>query len=137
MHTPQHNPSGYDNSSITDMAALEENVRFLVMHGASDDNVHLQNTLTLIDKLDLSSVQNYDVHFYPDSDHSIFFHNAHYMVYERKSSDQRSLKHRLIVSGLSNWLVNAFNGEWHRIAAPVPDNSMWQRFKRALPVFVH
>ncbi|GES57605.1 pheromone maturation dipeptidyl aminopeptidase DapB [Aspergillus terreus] len=121
MHTPQHNPSGYDNSSITDMAALEENVRFLVMHGASDDNVHLQNTLTLIDKLDLSNVQNYDVHFYPDSDHSIFFHNAHYMVYER----------------LSNWLVNAFNGEWHRIAAPVPDNSMWQRFKRALPVFVH
>ncbi|KAL5360057.1 putative dipeptidyl-aminopeptidase B [Aspergillus floccosus] len=121
MHTPQHNPSGYDNSSITDMAALEENVRFLVIHGASDDNVHLQNTLTLIDKLDLSNVQNYDVHFYPDSDHSIYFHNAHYMVYER----------------LSNWLVNAFNGEWHRIASPVPDDSMWQRIKRALPVFAH
>ncbi|KAL4897631.1 putative dipeptidyl-aminopeptidase B [Aspergillus ambiguus] len=121
MHTPQHNPTGYDNASITDMDALEENVRFLVMHGASDDNVHLQNTLTLIDKLDLSNVQNYDVHFYPDSDHSIYFHNAHYMVYER----------------LSNWLVNAFNGEWHRIASPVPDESMWERFKRSLPVFVH
>jgi dipeptidyl aminopeptidase len=85
MHTPQHNPTGYDNTSISDMAALHNNVRFLVIHGASDDNVHIQNTLTLIDKLDLASVQNYDVHFYPDSDHSIFFHNAHTMVYERMS----------------------------------------------------
>ncbi|PKX91816.1 dipeptidyl aminopeptidase dapB [Aspergillus novofumigatus IBT 16806] len=118
MHTPQHNPSGYDNSTISDMAALSESVRFLVMHGASDDNVHLQNTLVLIDKLDLSNVENYDLQFYPDSDHSIYFHNAHTMVYER----------------LSDWLVNAFNGEWHRIANPVPDESMWERMKRSLPL---
>ncbi|PTU17586.1 hypothetical protein P175DRAFT_0504882 [Aspergillus ochraceoroseus IBT 24754] len=118
MHTPEHNPSGYHNSSINDMAALQQNVRFLVMHGTSDDNVHIQNTLTLIDKLDLAGVQNYDLHFYPDSDHSIFFHNAHAMVYER----------------LSSWLINAFNGEWHRIANPIPDESMWNRLaKRFLP----
>ncbi|KAL6231225.1 putative dipeptidyl-aminopeptidase B [Aspergillus navahoensis] len=122
MHTPQHNPAGYDNTSITDMTALQNNVRFLVIHGASDDNVHIQNTLTLIDKLDLASVQNYDVHFYPDSDHSIFFHNAHTMVYER----------------LASWLVNAFNGEWHRIANPVPDESTLKRLaKKVLPGFVH
>ncbi|KAL4870857.1 hypothetical protein BDV12DRAFT_165382 [Aspergillus spectabilis] len=122
MHTPQHNPAGYDNTSITDMSALQETVRFLVIHGASDDNVHIQNTLTLIDKLDLASVQNYDVHFYPDSDHSIFFHNAHAMVYER----------------LASWLVNAFNGEWHRILNPVPDESMWERLsKRVLPALAH
>ncbi|KAL2814959.1 dipeptidyl peptidase IV N-terminal region-domain-containing protein [Aspergillus granulosus] len=122
MHTPQQNPTGYDNSSISDMSALQSTVRFLVIHGASDDNVHLQNTLTLIDKLDLANVQNYDVHFYPDSDHSIFFHNAHAMVYER----------------LSSWLVNAFNGEWHRIANPVPDESIWTRLsKRVFPVFAH
>ncbi|PWY92706.1 pheromone maturation dipeptidyl aminopeptidase DapB [Aspergillus heteromorphus CBS 117.55] len=118
MHTPQHNPGGYDNTSITDMAALQKSVRFLVMHGASDDNVHLQNTLVLVDKLDLANVQNYDLHFYPDSDHSIYFHNAHTMVYER----------------LSSWLVNAFNDEWHRIASPVPDDSMWARVKRSLPL---
>ncbi|KAL2854883.1 putative dipeptidyl-aminopeptidase B [Aspergillus pseudoustus] len=122
MHTPQHNPTGYDNSSISDMSALQNTVRFLVIHGASDDNVHLQNTLTLIDKLDLASVQNYDLHFYPDSDHSIYFHNAHAMVYER----------------LSSWLVNAFNGEWHRIANPIPDESMWARLsKRILPIVAH
>ncbi|PWY70330.1 dipeptidylpeptidase dapB [Aspergillus sclerotioniger CBS 115572] len=118
MHTPEHNPNGYDNTSISDMAALSESVRFLVMHGASDDNVHVQNTLVLVDKLDLANVQNYDLHFYPDSDHSINFHNAHTMVYER----------------LSSWLINAFNDEWHRIANPVPDDSMWARVKRSLPL---
>ncbi|RAL02969.1 dipeptidyl aminopeptidase dapB [Aspergillus ibericus CBS 121593] len=118
MHTPKHNPNGYDNTSISDMAALSESVRFLVIHGASDDNVHVQNTLELVDKLDLANVQNYDLHFYPDSDHSINFHNAHRMVYER----------------LSSWLVNAFNDEWHRIANPVPDDSMWERVKRSLPL---
>lgn len=84
MHTPAHNPNGYDNTSITDMTALQQTVRFLVIHGASDDNVHIQNTLVLVDKLDLAGVQNYDLHFYPDSDHSINFHNAHRMVYERE-----------------------------------------------------
>ena len=85
MHTPEHNPSGYDNSSISDVEALSRNVRFLIMHGVADDNVHLQNTLVLIDKLDLANIDNYDMQVFPDSDHSIYFHNAHTIVYERKS----------------------------------------------------
>ncbi|KAE8407327.1 putative dipeptidyl-aminopeptidase B [Aspergillus pseudonomiae] len=121
MHTPEHNPSGYDNSSITNVSALSEATRFLLIHGASDDNVHIQNTLTFVDKLDLSNVQNYDMHFYPDSDHNIYFHNAHFMIYER----------------LSNWLVNAFNGEWHQIANPVPEDSIWDSVKRSVPVLAH
>ncbi|KAI9722607.1 MAG: hypothetical protein M1812_001538 [Candelaria pacifica] len=104
MHTPQHNPSGYDNSTISDMTALHQNVRFLLMHGVADDNVHMQNSLTLLDKLDLAGVENYDVHLFPDSDHSIYFHNANRMVYDK----------------LSNWLVNAFNGEWLRTADAIP-----------------
>ncbi|CAI7669830.1 unnamed protein product [Penicillium bialowiezense] len=104
MHTPEHNPSGYDNSSISDVDALSRNVRFLIMHGVADDNVHLQNTLVLIDKLDLANIDNYDMQVFPDSDHSIYFHNAHTIVYER----------------LSSWLINAFNGEWSRIANPQP-----------------
>jgi len=83
MHTPQHNPSGYDNATITDVAALGQNVRFMIMHGVSDDNVHLQNTLVLLDKLDLANIDNYDTQVFPDSDHSIFFHNGHTLVYER------------------------------------------------------
>lgn len=104
MHTPQNNPSGYDNASISDMRGLSSNVRFLVMHGVSDDNVHFQNTLQLLDKLDQANIRNYDMHVFPDSDHSIYFHNANTVVYEK----------------LRDWLINAFNGEWLRINDPVP-----------------
>jgi dipeptidyl aminopeptidase len=84
MHTPQNNPGGYDNTSIHDMTSLSQNVRFLVMHGVADDNVHTQSTYTLIDKLDLAGVENYDVHVFPDSDHGIYFHNANKIVYDSK-----------------------------------------------------
>lgn len=146
MHTPAHNPNGYDNTSITDMTALQQTVRFLVIHGASDDNVHVQNTLVLVDKLDLAGVQNYDLHFYPDSDHSINFHNAHRMVYEREHPPRPFSKLRMqctdimvamMMIGLSSWLVNAFNDEWHRIADPVPDDSIWEKVKRSLPMLVN
>jgi len=104
MHTPQHNPTGYNNASISHMEGLAANVRFLVMHGASDDNVHFQNTLQLLDRLDLANVRNYDVHVFPDSNHGIYFHNANQVVYEK----------------LRDWLVNAFNGEWLRLDDPDP-----------------
>jgi len=73
MHTPQHNQQGYQNATISDAQALSKSVRFLLMHGVADDNVHMQNSLALLDKLDLASVENYDVHVFPDSDHSIYF----------------------------------------------------------------
>lgn len=73
MHTPQRNPQGYQNSSISNMTALASAKRFLVMHGSADDNVHFQNTLTLLDKFNLAGVENYDMHVFPDSDHSIYF----------------------------------------------------------------
>ena len=105
MRTPQNNPSGYDESAITNVTALSQNVRFMIMHGVADDNVHMQNTLTLLDKLDLAGIDNYDVHFFPDSDHSIYFHNANYMVYQK----------------LEKWLVNAFNGVWYGVEDPRPE----------------
>ncbi|RDI89744.1 Sulfate permease 2 [Venturia inaequalis] len=104
MHTPQHNPKGYDNTSIHDVDSLAKNVRFLVMHGVADDNVHTQSIYTLLDKLDLAGVENYDVHIFPDSDHGIYFHNANKIVYDK----------------LTSWLVNAFNGEWLKTDHPKP-----------------
>lgn len=74
------------------------------MHGTGDDNVHVQNTLTLIDKLDLAGVKNYDVHFFPDSDHGIYFHGANDVVYGK----------------LSQFLVNAFNGQFYKMRNPSP-----------------
>ncbi|AEO66182.1 ea86b074-1bb4-4f78-91ce-85dcf4cb1f5a [Thermothielavioides terrestris] len=104
MLTPQANAHGYDASAITNVSALAENVRFLIMHGLADDNVHFQNSLTLLDKLDMAGVENYDVHVFPDSDHSIYFHNGNRIVYDK----------------LTNWLINAFNGEWIKVANPKP-----------------
>lgn len=99
MHTPQHNPTGYDNSSISDMNGLSKNVRFLIMHGVSDDNVHTQNTYTLLDKLDLAGVDNYDVHVFPDSNHGIYFHNAYTIVHDSKLYTMAfGLKHELLTS---------------------------------------
>jgi len=82
MLTPQTNGHGYDTSAISNVSALAQNVRFLLMHGVADDNVHFQNSLTLLDKLDLVGVENYDVHVFPDSDHSIYFHNGNRIVYD-------------------------------------------------------
>jgi dipeptidyl aminopeptidase len=121
MHTPQRNVGGYDNSTVTDVASLAKNVRFLVMHGVADDNVHMQNTLALLDRLDLAGIENYDVHVFPDSDHSIYFHNANKIVYDSKLSS------RIGIEEIANkctelrwWLINAFNGEWSRISTAVP-----------------
>lgn len=83
MHTPDKNPEGYARAAITDVRALAQHERFLVMHGTGDDNVHFQNTLQLLDKLDKAGIENYDVHIFPDSDHTIRLHNANVIVYDK------------------------------------------------------
>jgi len=111
MLTPQDNSDGYDGTAISNVTALSQNVRFLVMHGVADDNVHMQSTLTLLDKLDLARVENYDLHMFPDSNHGIYFHNANVVVYDK----------------LTNWLVNAFNGEWLKVANVKPITGVKER----------
>ncbi|EEU43005.1 uncharacterized protein NECHADRAFT_47100 [Fusarium vanettenii 77-13-4] len=114
MRTPQDNPDGYDLSKVANATALGENKRFLLMHGVADDNVHFQNSLTLLDDLDLAGVENYDVHVFPDSDHSIYFHNGNRIVYDK----------------LRNWLINAFNGEWLKVSNPQPQKDPVEKEKR-------
>jgi dipeptidyl-peptidase-4 len=47
MGTPQSNPKGYESSSpLLKAAALE--AELLLIHGASDDNVHLANTMAFV-----------------------------------------------------------------------------------------
>ncbi|HET9991134.1 MAG TPA: prolyl oligopeptidase family serine peptidase, partial [Kofleriaceae bacterium] len=50
MRTPDHNPDGYKRTSALTHAA---NLRrpLLIIHGITDDNVHLANTLGLIENL--------------------------------------------------------------------------------------
>jgi dipeptidyl aminopeptidase B len=91
MRTPQTNAGGYRDSAISNVTALAGNVRWLLMHGVADDNVHMQNSLTLLDRLNLATVENYDVHVFPDSDHGIYFHNANRIVYDSKFGTTASI----------------------------------------------
>lgn len=83
MHTPQENAQGYEASRVHNVTAIGHANRFLLMHGTGDDNVHFQNSLRFLDLLDLNAVENYDVHIFPDSDHSIRYHNANKVVYDK------------------------------------------------------
>ncbi|ODQ67002.1 hypothetical protein NADFUDRAFT_14197, partial [Nadsonia fulvescens var. elongata DSM 6958] len=83
MHDPTTNREGYDRARISNVASLANNTRFLIMHGTGDDNVHIQNTLSLLDKLNMGKVENYDLMIFPDSDHNIYHHNANYIVYDK------------------------------------------------------
>lgn len=96
MHTPQNNPEGYKNSSIHKVDRIAKASRFLLMHGTGDDNVHFQNSLKFLDLLNLHGVENYDMMVFPDSDHSISFHDANIVVYDK----------------LLNWIQRAFNGDF-------------------------
>lgn len=86
MHTPQQNPKGYETCGIKNVTNLGRHDRFLVMHGTGDDNVHVQNTLWLLDDLDLAGVVNYDIHVFPDSNHGIYYHNANEVVFDKLDS---------------------------------------------------
>ncbi|KAK9720279.1 Dipeptidyl peptidase 4 [Basidiobolus ranarum] len=80
MKTPQLNPDGYKNSAVKNMTGFH-NAQFLLVHGTGDDNVHFQNSAYLVDELTRSSVRNYRVQFFTDSDHSISKNNAHREIY--------------------------------------------------------
>ncbi|OBZ88076.1 putative dipeptidyl-aminopeptidase B [Choanephora cucurbitarum] len=94
MLTPEMNPDGYMQSAVNNMTGFE-NTRYLLAHGTSDDNVHFQNSATLVDKLTSANIHNYQVQYYTDNDHTIQYHDAHQNVYHL----------------LTNFLWESFGGE--------------------------
>ncbi|HEX7613688.1 MAG TPA: S9 family peptidase [Thermoanaerobaculia bacterium] len=50
MKTPKDNAEGYRTSSPL-LAAKDMETKLLIMHGTSDDNVHMQNSIDFIDEL--------------------------------------------------------------------------------------
>ncbi len=80
MNTPQENPDGYDRTSVV-KAAKDLHGRLLILHGAKDDNVHLQNTLQLVHELQEAD-KPFEMMIYPQSRHGL--HGQHYrrLMYE-------------------------------------------------------
>ncbi len=52
MDTPQENPEGYKNASVLSYIDKYKNNSLLITHGTMDDNVHMQNTIQFVDKVE-------------------------------------------------------------------------------------
>ena len=74
MTTPQENPSGYDeNSPLNHVEKLKGD--FLIVHGSGDDNVHVQNSMRMIEAL-IQANKQFDWAIYPDKNHGIYGGNT-------------------------------------------------------------
>ena len=79
MKTPQENPSGYDeNSPINHVEKLKGD--YLLIHGTADDNVHVQNTMRMIEAL-VQTNKQFDWAIYPDKNHGIYGGNTRLHLY--------------------------------------------------------
>ncbi|RXG14665.1 dipeptidyl-peptidase-4 [Leeuwenhoekiella aestuarii] len=84
MTTPQENASGYDNNSpLSHVDALEG--KFLLVHGSADDNVHVQNTMRLIEAL-VQANKQFDWAIYPDKNHGIYGGNTRLHLYTKMTN---------------------------------------------------
>jgi len=70
MNTPQQNRDGYNLASVV-RGARNLHGKLLIVHGIMDDNVHLQNSLQLVQELQQANKDNFEVMFYPRSRHGI------------------------------------------------------------------
>jgi len=79
MRTPQENPDGYaDNSPINFAKNLKGN--YLLIHGSGDDNVHVQNTMEMINAL-VAANKQFNSFIYPNRNHGIYGGNTRLHLY--------------------------------------------------------
>ncbi|MCO6174506.1 S9 family peptidase [Flavobacterium sp. NRK F10] len=84
MQTPQENPGGYDNNSpITHVQKLQGN--FLLIHGTADDNVHVQNSMKMIEAL-VQANKQFDWAIYPDKNHGIYGGKTRLQLYTKMTN---------------------------------------------------
>ena len=84
LTTPQENESGYDdNSPLSHVDKLKGD--FLLIHGSADDNVHLQNTMRLVEAL-IQADKQFDWGVYPDDNHGIYGGNTRLHLYKKMTS---------------------------------------------------
>ncbi len=69
MRTPAENPEGYKNTSVLTYVKKFKGV-FRLVHGSTDDNVHMQNSIQLVDALqDLD--KSFELMIYPNQRHGV------------------------------------------------------------------
>jgi len=85
MDTPQNNPGGYVNASISNVEGFK-NVDFLLAHGSGDDNVHFANSAHLLDMFTAARIRRFRFRMFTDSDHSINKRGAYRELHEWMTS---------------------------------------------------
>ncbi|MFW5674289.1 MAG: S9 family peptidase, partial [Rikenellaceae bacterium MAG02] len=81
MRKPIENPDGYEkNSPIFYAKKLKGN--FLLIHGDADDNVHVQNTMELVNAL-VKNNKQFDLFIYPNKNHGIYGGYTRYHLYKK------------------------------------------------------
>jgi len=70
MRTPQENASGYDdNSPINHVEKMKG--QYLLIHGSGDDNVHVQNSMEMVEAL-VAENKDFDMFIYTNKNHGIY-----------------------------------------------------------------
>jgi dipeptidyl-peptidase-4 len=84
MQTPQENASGYDdNSPINYVSGLKG--KFLLIHGSGDDNVHVQNSMQMMEAL-IQANKQFDSQIYPDKNHGIYGGMTRIQLYNKMTN---------------------------------------------------
>ena len=84
LQTPQENAAGYDsNSPINYVDRLKG--KFLLIHGSADDNVHVQNSMQMIEAL-IQANKQFDSQIYPDKNHGIYGGKTRIQLYNKMTN---------------------------------------------------
>lgn len=84
LQTPQENASGYDeNSPINHVNKLKGN--FLLIHGSADDNVHVQNSMQMVEAL-VQANKQFEWAIYPDKNHGIYGGKTRIQLYNKMTN---------------------------------------------------
>ncbi|MDX1910259.1 MAG: S9 family peptidase [Saprospiraceae bacterium] len=75
MHTTRDNLSGYEENSPVNFAERLRGDNYLVCHGMTDDNVHWQQAVEMINAL-IKANKQFETYYYPNRNHGIYGDNA-------------------------------------------------------------
>jgi len=88
MRTPAENPSGYDDNSPFNYPELLKG-KYLLIHGSGDDNVHVQNSMRMIEAL-IQANKQFDWAIYPDRNHGIYGGNTRIQLFNKMTNFLKS-----------------------------------------------
>lgn len=85
MQTPQENADGYDQNSPVNFVHMLKG-DYLLIHGSGDDNVHVQNSMSMINAL-IDANKQFDYFVYPDRAHGIYKgQNTRYHLFKKMTT---------------------------------------------------